>query len=144
MSETPKPYRFFYPMQVRFAETDAQGHVFFGEYFTYFDESMVAYMRTIGCSWRDLLDLGVDMYYVDTGCQFKGRAFFEEVLHVHSRMGRIGNTSFTVEFQIFKKETAELVATGHLTAVTVDSSAGRPVRVPDRLRDAVAAYEAEP
>ena len=28
-------YKFFEPLRVRFAETDLQGHVFFGEYLTY-------------------------------------------------------------------------------------------------------------
>ncbi|MFQ5613711.1 MAG: acyl-CoA thioesterase [Anaerolineae bacterium] len=137
-------YRFFYPMQVRFAETDAQGHVFFGEYFTYFDESMMAYFQAIGCSWQDLLEAGIDTYYVDAGCQYKSPAYFGEMLHIHARMRQIGNTSFSVEFAILKENSEALVATGHITAVTVNKETGQPLRVPERLRDAVAAYEANP
>jgi acyl-CoA thioester hydrolase len=142
MSEKTNQFRFYYPIQVRYADTDAQGHVFFGEYLTYFDESLMAYLKAVECSVHDLLAAGIDLYYVDTGCQYKSPAYFSEVLHVYARMGRIGNTSLSLEFAIHKETNQDLVATGHITAVTVTKETGRPVRVPDRLRDAVAAYEA--
>jgi hypothetical protein len=42
--------KFYYPVKVRFVETDAQGHVFFGHYLTYFDVGLTEYMHAIGFS----------------------------------------------------------------------------------------------
>ena len=56
--------KFYYPIKVRFVETDAQGHVFFGHYLTYFDVGLTEYMHTIGFSYQDLLAMGLDMFYV--------------------------------------------------------------------------------
>ena len=134
-------YRFHYPLQVRFADTDAQGHVFFGTYFTYLDEGLMAYLRNLGFPVRALLKMGVDMFYVDAHCQFKASATFEEMLHVHARIGRIGNSSLTAELAIYKAENGELLATGELTAVIIDVETRRPVPVPDKLRAAIASYE---
>jgi acyl-CoA thioester hydrolase len=103
MTEKTNQFRFYYPIQVRYADTDAQGHVFFGEYLTYFDESLMAYLKAVECSVHDLLAAGIDLYYVDTGCQYKSPAYFSEVLHVYARMGRIGNTSLSLEFAIHKE-----------------------------------------
>jgi acyl-CoA thioester hydrolase len=129
---------------VRYVEVDAQRHVYFGHYLTYFDVALVEYMKAIGCAYQDLLDSGVDMFYVETGCQYRGRARFDDLLHVHARIGHIGNTSFTFEFAIYKQPADELIAAGKIAAVAVDARGEQPVRVPDELREAVARFEGEP
>jgi len=139
MTETK--FHYYHPIQVRFADTDAQGHVFFGEYFTYFDEAMAAYLKAIGFPWQGLAKLGVDMYYVDAGCQFKAPSYFSEILHVYTRISRVGNTSLTFELKITKAETGQLVATGRLTSVMVSLETGKPVSVPVALREAVSQFE---
>lgn len=135
-------FKFFVPLQVRFVETDMQGHVFFGHYFTYFDLALTEYLKALGYTYDDFLKEGVDFFYVQTDCQFKGRAFFDEILHVHTRVGKIGNSSFTFEFSLFEESSGRPIATGHITAVAIDKETREPVRVPERFRKAVADYEA--
>lgn len=134
-------FRFYCSLRVRYVETDAQGHVFFGNYLTYFDIGLLEYTRAVGYTYQDMLASGVDMFYVESACQYKGRAYFDNLLHVHTRVGHIGNTSFTFEFAIYKQPADELIATGKITAVTVDPKTAQPVRVPDALREAVARFE---
>ena len=138
------PFRFYHPLRVRYVEVDAQRHVFFGHYLTYFDVALVEYMKAIGYAYLSMLDSGVDMFYVEIGCQYLGRARFDDLLHVHARIGHIGNTSFTFEFAIYKQPADELVAAGKIAAVAVDARTEVPVRVPDELREAVARFEGEP
>jgi acyl-CoA thioester hydrolase len=134
-------FRFYYPLKVRYAETDAQGHVFFGNFYTYFDEALVEYMRAIGYSYTDLLDDGMDLLYVESLCRHRAAAHFDDVLDVHARIGRIGNSGLSFEFSIYKDGLGGLVATGHIVAVNVDQASRRPVRVPDVLRHKVQEYE---
>jgi acyl-CoA thioester hydrolase len=133
--------KFYHPLRVRYVETDAQGHVFFGHYLTYFDVGLTEYMRSIGYHYPDMVASGVDMFYVEATCQYKGRARFDDLLHVHTRIGHIGNTSFTFEFGIYKQSADELIATGRITAVSVDTQTQQSIRVPDELREAVARFE---
>lgn len=134
-------YKFFEPLRVRFQDTDLQGHVYFGTFLTYFDEGLTGYMRAIGCTYHDLKEAGVDMFYIHTECDFKSEAFVEETLNVHVRAGKIGNSSLTFEFAAFKAQNDELIATGNIVAVTVDPQTKKPQRVPDVFRDAVAQYD---
>ena len=136
-------YKFVEPIRVRFQDTDLQGHVFFGTFLTYFDEGLTGYMHAIKCTYDDLRTTGVDMFYIHTECDFKSEAFFEEVLNIHARTGKIGNSSVTFEFAAFKSRNDELVATGNIIAVMVDPKTKKPVRVPGVFRDAVAKYEGE-
>ncbi|MBU0496299.1 MAG: acyl-CoA thioesterase [Chloroflexi bacterium] len=138
MSQKPK---FYHPLRVRYNETDAQGHVFFANYLNYFDVGLLEYTRAIGYVYADMLTAGVDMFYAEASCQYKWRAYFDDLLHVHARIGHIGNTSFTFEFAIYKQPADELIATGQIVAVTVDARTEKPVRVPDELREAVARFE---
>lgn len=134
-------YRFFEPVRVRFADTDMQGHVFFGTHLTFFDEALSQYMRAIGFTYQDFLRASVDFFYIHTECDFKSRAFFEEVLNVHARVAQIGNSSVPFEFASFKAHNDELVATGKIVAVTIDPETKKPTRVPDAFRQAVESYE---
>src|SRR5512143_476560 len=134
-------YKFFEPLRVRFVETDQQGHVFFGNYLTYFDEALTRYQHAIGCTYPELLAAGVDFFYIHAECDFKARAFFEEILNVHARAGNIGNSSITFEFAAFKAHNDELVATGKIVAVVIDPRTKKPVRVPEEFRQAVEKYE---
>jgi acyl-CoA thioester hydrolase len=144
---------------VRYAETDAQGHVFFGHYLSYFDVGLIEYMRAIGYHYPDMVASGVDMYYVEANCQYKGRAYFDDLLHVHTRIGHIGNTSFAFEFAVCrampishgmddaqavvddKQPGNEPIATGKIIAVTVDVETEQPIHVPEDLREAVRRFE---
>jgi len=134
-------FKFSTPLRVRFAETDAQGHVFFGHYLTYFDEALTQYQHAIGFTYQDFLQSGADFFYIRAECEYKARAFFEEVLNVHARVGNIGNSSITFEFAIHKAHDDELVATGKIVAVVIDPQTKKPVRVPQAFRDSVAKFE---
>jgi acyl-CoA thioester hydrolase len=134
-------FKFAHPLRVRYVEVDAQQHVYFGHYLSYFDVALVEYMRAIGYSYQDMVASGVDIFYVNAGCQYEGRARFDDVLDVHARIGRIGNTSFTFEFAVHQQRTKERIATGQIVAVAVDAETERPVRVPEALRKAVAQFE---
>lgn len=134
-------HRFCFPVTVRFADTDCQGHVYFSNYLVYCDEDMSAYLNAGGCGWRELQALGLEFYFVDTGCQFKGRARFEDELHVHVRMARMGKSSFAVEMAIYQGADGPLVASAYITAVMVEYTTGRPTPVPAVMRKAVGLYE---
>lgn len=134
-------YKFYHPIRVRYVEVDAQQHVFFGHYLTYFDIALVEYMKAVGHSYPDIVAAGVDMFYAHASCDYEGRARFDDLLHVHAHIGHIGNTSFTFEFAIYKQPTDELIATGEIVAVAVDVETEKPASVPDGLREAVARFE---
>ena len=137
-------YKFHYPLRVRYVETDAQARVFFGNYLTYFDVALTEYLRAIRFTFQDMVDAGMEMFYVEANCQYKGAAQFDDLLHVYTRISQIGNTSFTFEFAIYKQPSDELISTGRIIAVAADPKTEKPIRVPDALRKAVVQFEGDP
>ena len=137
-------YKFHTPIRVRFNETDLQGHVNFMWYAGFFDAAVTEYMDAIGYAYTEMEADKVNMYYVGTGTELKAPSYFAEVLNVHAKIGRIGNSSLSFHFAIYKAEDGILVSTGHINAVLVGMDTKRPIRVPDGLREAVTKYEGAP
>lgn len=127
---------FVHVMPVRFADTDAQGHMYFANYLTFCDEALAAYMRHIGVPWQDLVADGVDMFYVSARCDYRGSATFEEALAIEVAIPRLGNTSVTSAY-VVRGADGETIAEAELTSVCVDVETRRPTPVPGRLREAV-------
>ena len=131
---------FGHPMQVRFADTDAQGHMYFANYLTFCDEALAAYMRHIGVPWQALVASGVDMFYRGATCDYRGSARFEDVVEIETRVSRIGESSVTSSYEMRGADGA-VIATAELTSVCVDPETREKVRVPETLRDAVAKHQ---
>lgn len=132
---------FFLPLRVRFADTDLQGHVFFGNYFTYMDEAFMAYIDELGFGWQSLGEMGLAIYYVDSGCQFRNPSFFGDRLNVHAQIAELGNSSLTAEMTVVREATKEIVATGYIKGVLVDTRNEKSTRIPDALRAAITQYQ---
>ena len=147
LNRTMKPvddvqrYKYFSPIRVRYTDMDAQGRVFFATYLTYFDMALTDYFRAVGYDYGRMQAEGFDFYYVEALTRFKTGAVFEEELHVHAIIEKFGNTSFTCRCAIFEETSGRLVNSGHMIGVIVDRKSGKPVRVPDTFRKAVAQFE---
>ena len=127
-------------MRVRFRDTDMQGHVYFGNYFVFCDEALGAYMRAIGMPWQAMVKSGTDMFYVNASCDYLGSAKFEEDVHVETRISKVGSSSVTSTF-VIRNSQGDPLANASVTSVCVDAKTREKVRVPDRFREAVAAFE---
>ena len=153
-------FRFSAPLKVRYNETDMQGHVNFGHYLFYFDAALVDYLEAIGYDYQTMLSEGADMLYVEAHCNYKSRAYWPEVLDIHARVGHLGNTSLRFEFEVRARDSAgddvvapsqsappagegRLVATGHIVIVMVEREGMTAARIPQRMRDAIEAFEGE-
>lgn len=141
MISVTEPYKFYSTLRVRFNETDLQGHVNFAWYLNYFDVALTGYLRELGYSYQQMRAENLDMFYVDAHATFHSSSHFDEVLRIHCRLGRIGNSSLRFDFQVFAEQDERLVATGEITAVTAAPDTREKIRVPDRLRRAVEMYE---
>jgi acyl-CoA thioester hydrolase len=134
---------FVHAMQVRFADTDAQGHMYFANYLTFCDEALAATMRHYGCPWQDLVGDHVDMFYRAASCEYEGSATFEMILDIETRFRRIGNTSVECEFEL-RNPDGDRIAVANVTFVCIDPRTRSPVRVPARLREAAARASSDP
>lgn len=124
-------------VEVRYADTDANGHVFFGNYFTYFDIAFYKYIEFVGYPFQWFVDRGLNIYYVDAHSQFLSGLRYGDTIRIDVVLTKIGNSSMTVAFNGTNDKTGEAVASGEIVAVVVDIKKETAVSVPDAFKQAV-------
>ncbi len=133
-------FTFFHTLRVRWAEVDRQDVVFNGHYFLYFDVAIAEYWRAIGFRYPDdILEHGTDIYAVKASAEYHGPATYEDVLDVGCRVARIGRSSMTFLFGIWRG--AERITSGELVYVNADPRTRKSAPWPEELKAAVLAYE---
>ena len=95
----------------------------------------------MGMAWKDIVETGADTVLARTTIEFKSPAHYDEVLEIHTRVSKIGNTSITFDFEIYPEGEERLIGTSSSLYVCVDPKALRPVRVPDVLRSRISEFE---
>jgi acyl-CoA thioester hydrolase len=138
-----EPFKFYTPVRVRFNETDQQGHTNFGHYLFYFDIGVTDYLKAIGYSYPQMIADHVDMLYLEAHARYLSSSYFDETLNIHTRIGHIGNSSMRFEFMALAAADGRAVAEGHIAVVLVEHGLRRKIRVPERLREAVARFEGD-
>ncbi len=134
-------FKFHHNLRVRFAETDLQGIVFNANYLIYTDVAWTEYFRAIGLDYKDMVETGADTVLARTTVEFKSPARFDEVLEIHTRVSKIGNTSLVFEFEIYPEGEDRLITAASSLYVCIDPKSLRPVRIPDELRSLIERFE---
>ncbi|AKJ29536.1 YbgC/FadM family acyl-CoA thioesterase [Caldimonas brevitalea] len=134
-------FRFFHRLRVRWAEVDGQHIVFNPHYLMYVDTAMSDYWRALAMPYpQAFAPFGGDLYVKKASLEYHASARYDDHIDVAIRSQRLGNSSMLFTLAIFRLD--ELLVTGELVYVYADPKTQSSTRVPDALRDALAAYEA--
>lgn len=139
MSEN-SPTRADFPHELaiptRWMDQDPYGHVNNVEYYSYFDT--VVNEHLIANAGLDPITTDVVGLVVETQCRFMREITFPQIVNAGLRVLKIGNSSITYQIGLFRDDESEPAALGRFVHVYVDRETRQTVRVPDRVRDAVA------
>ncbi len=133
-------YRFSVPVDVRFGDIDAMGHVNNAIFFSYFEQSRIQYMLNLGLPTVSANKL--NFILAEVSCQFKVPILYENKLEVKTRVERMGNSSITMTHQIEDKATRKVMATGRSVAVVYDYELNQSAPIPIEWRAAIEKFEA--
>ena len=134
--ETRARYRYFTPLQTRWADNDIYGHVNNVTYYAYFDTIINCYLIEKG--GLNIVGGAVVGFAVETMCRFVKPLAYPDALEAGLRVGHLGRTSVRYEVGIFRKGEKAAAAHGHFVHVFVDRASGRPIPIPARIRKALA------
>lgn len=128
---------------MRWAEVDMQKIVFNGHYLTYIDAAITEYWRAIGLAYPEgyLERYANDVYLRKATLDYLGSARYDDVLVVCCRVARLGRSSMTFAFEIYRKDDASPLVTAELVYVNADPTTMKPAPLPEALRARVSAYE---
>ena len=134
----PDPVPVTIPIQIRWRDLDALGHVNNAVYLTYFELARLAYIRALlGNDARiDLrTQLPVDFQFIlaEVNIRYRSPATLGDRLTVAIWVSQVGRKSFVFEYRITDEVTGRLVAEGCSTQVWFDYAAGESRAVPEEI-----------
>jgi acyl-CoA thioester hydrolase len=133
-------FRFSSEIRVRLPETDVLGVVYHGCFFTYFDVARMDYLRNLGLLEEFRTGESLNLI-VHTAADFRSPARFDDVLLVHARVRKIGESSVTFEFRVDMKSDGRRIAEGESVHSFIHSKTWKPHRVPEHFRKTIRTFE---
>ena len=126
-----------YRRKVRYSDTDAQGIVFNGNYFTYMDDAFTDYLEAMGLGSGGLVDRGFDIVLAHAEIDFHASARLGDTVVTVPRVSAIGRTSVTFAVEISQEATGQVLVEATQIQVMVDADSFRPAPVPGFFVEAV-------
>ena len=134
-AHTRAQYRHFLPIQTRWSDNDAYGHVNNVVYYSWFDTVVNEYLIAAGA--LDIQSSPVVGLVVETQCNYFSELAFPQRVDAGLRVAHAGRSSVRYELALFGALADTAAAQGHFIHVYVDRATRRPVPLPPALRAAV-------
>jgi YbgC/YbaW family acyl-CoA thioester hydrolase len=114
--------------------------VFNAHYLTYIDTAIAEYWREIGLPYPHgyVERYGNDIFLRKATVEYLGSARYDDMLTVCCRVAKLGRTSMTFQFEMYRE--AELLINAELVYVNADSSM-KAAPLPEDVRERVRKYE---
>lgn len=145
--DLPGDFRYRRPIEVRFGDTDAMGHVNNAAYLTYCEMARAGYYETVTGHQLPLATHGASesMILAEARITYRSPAFYGETLAIEARVGSVGRTSFTQEYRLTAPESrygrSRLVAVAVSVQVMFDYARECPIPLSEDLLVALETFE---
>ncbi len=128
--ENVKPFE--WPVRVYYEDTDAQGVVYYANYFRYMERARTEWLRSLGVDQLQLLDDERRMFVVtETNAEFVAPAKFNDEIVVTAHLASLARATFDIEQNIYLNSLqGTLLLRGGVKAAFLNADTLRPTRVP--------------
>ncbi|MGB7997312.1 acyl-CoA thioesterase [Photobacterium halotolerans] len=126
---------------VAWGEMDALNHVNNVVYFRYFETARLDYFKEAALM-DDIKDTGVGPVLSDTSARYRLPVTYPDTLLVGSRVTKIEDDRFTMEYEIFSKKMGAITTRGTAQVVMFDFKNNSKAKISPKLRDTIEAIEA--
>lgn len=127
--------------RVRWGDVDAARIIFYGSYIHFFEFAETELFREVGLPYGVMFDeLRIWLPRVHLECDFLRAARLDDLLEVSVYVGRFGNKSMQLNFEVRRKGEEELVAKANFVLASVKQDSFDTVPIPATLRERLAPY----
>lgn len=125
------------PIQLRFADTDALGHINNANYLSYFEMARVVYFNEILGDVIDWKSKGIILARSEV--DYRIPLFLNDKPVVKVSCSKLGNKSFIMSYRV--EENDKLYAEGQTVMVCFDYIENKPIPMPDEWKSRIANFE---
>ena len=123
---------FEWPVRVYYEDTDAQGVVYYANYFRFMERARTEWLRALGVDQHRMLHDERRMFVVvSTRADFVMPAKYNDELVVTASIGKLTRASFDIEQNVYRgSQDGDLLLRGGVKAAILDADSMKPQRVP--------------
>lgn len=133
------PFRMVVPIEVRFRDMDAMGHVNNAVYFTYFEQARLHYIRQLAQLPPPLEPF--EMIVAEATCQYRAPITMGMSIRVRIRVAEVRHRSFVFLYKIERCDSGQVMALGRSVQVAYDYAHGISVPIPEPWRERFFQFE---
>ncbi len=127
--------------RVRWGDVDAASIIFYGAYIRFFEFAETELFRAVGLPYSVMFEeLDIWLPRVHLECDFHHAAQLDDLLEVSVFVGRIGNKSMRLDFEVRRKGDEVVIAHAHFVLAAVRRDTFETVIIPDELRRRLSEY----
>ncbi len=120
-------------LRVRYADTDQMGFVYYANYLVWFEVARTEWLRLAGWTYKDMEADGVMLPAIEAHCDYRQPARYDDEVTLRTRATLVTSVRVRFDYDVIREHDGVTVATGHTVHAAIDR-AGRPRRLPDRVR----------
>ncbi len=126
---------FAWPIRVYYEDTDAQGVVYYANYFRFMERARTEWLRALGVDQVALMQDERRIFVVTgTSAEFLVPARLNDQIVVTARLAGLNRATFDIEQNIYRDDLdGTLLLKGTIRAAYLDADTLRPKRVPASL-----------
>jgi len=133
--------RFIIEEHVRWSDTDRAGIIYYGQFLRFFEIAETELFRAVGLPYSEVFDrFDIWLPRVQIHFDFRKPLLLDDLIEVSAYVGRFGNKSLTLRFEVHKKGEAGLVADGSVVLACVSRSTFKSIAVPTEIVEALSPY----
>ena len=123
---------FAWPIRVYYEDTDAQGVVYYANYFRYMERARTEWLRALGIDQLALMKEERRIFVVtESNAKFLVPARFNDEIVVTASLAGLTRATFDIEQNIYRDSLdGELLLQGSIRAAYLNADTLRPTRVP--------------
>ena len=120
-------------IRVRYAETDKMGVVYYANYFVWFEVARADLLRSLGWTYREMEHAGVALPVIEAHCDYHRPARYDEEIEVRAKGRMLSPVRMEFTYEVVRRDDQMVAASGRTVHAALDP-AGKPCRLPDRIR----------
>ena len=126
---------FEWPIRVYYEDTDAQGVVYYANYFRFMERARTEWLRALGVDQVAMMEQERRIFVVtETKAEFVAPARFNDKVVVTARLTGLTRATFDIEQNIYLDSLdGELLLRGSVRAAYLNADTLRPTRVPTSI-----------
>jgi acyl-CoA thioester hydrolase len=110
------------------------GVVYYSNYLIWFEIGRTDWLRATGRTYREIEADGIQLPVIEAHCEYRQGARYDDEVEITTRAKKLSPVRIQFDYEVTRRADAAVLAKGHTVHATVDRD-GRPVRMPERVKD---------